>query len=218
MNDTILSVASIFKSIQGEGTAQGLPCSFIRLAGCNLDCSYCDTKWARENKSGKPMTIAEIMAAMQHHNCQIVTVTGGEPLLHDGCLDLLRILVQNGKKPILETNGSIPLHAIPRGVTVVVDVKCPDSGMEKYNNYDNLSKLHKDDEVKFVISSRKDYDFACKILAKGLIPETCIVLLSPVWDKLEPKKLAEWILADHLQVRLNLQIHKFIWEDDGEEH
>ena len=217
MSGLQLTVASIFKSIQGEGTAQGLPCSFIRLAGCNLDCSYCDTKWAHEE--GTPMSLTKIMQEIDDHGCQLVTVTGGEPLLNDGCHELLQKLVDSGKSVILETNGSVPLHNIHQDVTVVIDVKCPGSHMEKYNDYDNLKKLRSRDEVKFVLSNRDDYDFACHILAKGLIPESCAVLFSPVWGKLDPAKLAQWILTDGLHVRLNLQLHKVIWtENDGKEH
>ena len=217
MSGLELIVASIFKSIQGEGTAQGTPCSFIRLTGCNLNCSYCDTKWAHED--GTKMSLSEILAKIHSHHCQLVTVTGGEPLLNEGCTELLQALVDGGKSVLLETNGSIPIHNLPHGVTVVIDVKCPGSGMEKYNNYENLRKLRPNDEVKFVLSDRGDYDFASRILAKQLIPDRCPILFSPVWGKLEPAKLAQWILNDGLSVRLNLQLHKFIWtEDDGKEH
>ena len=212
-----LDVASIFHSIQGEGTTQGVPSVFVRLAGCNLACSYCDTAWART--AGTRRRLDEVLAEILAFDCPHVTVTGGEPLLQSGCHVLLRALVRRGCRPILETNGSLPIASLPRGVTVVMDVKCPDSGCASSLCVDNLRRLRPGDEVKFVLASRRDFDFTVEFLARHPLSPACPVLLSPVWGRLAPALLAEWMLAEGLRARLNLQLHKVLWpEDDGKEH
>jgi len=216
MNDVRLQVASIFTSIQGEGRSQGLRCSFVRLSGCNLNCTYCDTPQART--IGTSMSVDDIMRALAGDDCRFVTVTGGEPLLQPGCVDLLRVLVRHGRTPSLETNGSLPIDGVPRGVSVVLDLKTPGSAMHHNNVLDNVALLRPGDELKFVITDATDYRWSCDLLRTHPPPAEANVLFGPAWGVLEPRRLAEWIVADRLPVRLNLQLHKFIWEDDGEEH
>lgn len=216
MSQPTLQIASIFASIQGEGTAAGLPCSFVRLAGCNLDCTWCDTRWARQG--GSPLSLDEVLDRVSALRCHLVTVTGGEPLAQPACLDLLRGLVRRGHRVILETNGSLPLTGVPRGVTTVLDVKCPDSGMSHHNDAANLARLRPGDEIKFVLASRHDYEWTRTFLSRHQIPTGCHVLLSPVWDRLAPRELAAWMLADGMAARLNLQLHRIIWEGSDDEH
>jgi len=211
-----LDVASVFCSIQGEGTAQGLPSVFIRLAGCNLECSYCDTAWARG--SGCKRSIDNVLEEALGYHCPQVTVTGGEPLLQPASLDLLRALVRRGRRPVLETNGSIPIAALPRGVTVIMDVKCPDSGHVNDFCLDNLARLRPGDELKFVLCSERDYQFALEFLATHPLSPAYHILFSPAWQLLDPATLAEWMLRDRVRARLNLQLHRYVWKNDGEEH
>jgi len=214
--DTNLIVASIFCSIQGESTTQGELTSFIRLSGCNLDCTYCDTKWS--HNEGTKMSLQEIITSVEKYQVKYVTVTGGEPLLQENCLKLLSALAKKGFETSLETNGSIDLSEIDQDIRIIMDLKCPDSAMEKHNNLANIEKLKEKDELKFVLSSEIDYKWAKEIISRFNLSEKCKILMSPIWGKMSFRNLAELILRDKLNVRLNLQLHKIIWGDDENEH
>lgn len=214
--DKSLQIASIFCSIQGESTTQGEVTSFIRLSGCNLDCSYCDTKWS--HNEGTEMSLSEIIDSVKKHKSHYVTVTGGEPLLQKNCIELMTLLIKNNFKTSLETNGSIDIGGIDSDVRIVMDLKCPGSYMEKYNNLKNIEILKPEDELKFVLSSEADYEWAKEIIYRLNLTDKCKILMSPIMKTLSSRQLAELILKDKLSVRLNLQLHKLIWGDDENEH
>lgn len=203
-----LKVNEIFHSIQGESSWAGLPCLFVRLTGCNLRCAYCDTGYAYEQ--GSLMEIFDIIERVRRTGCHLVEVTGGEPLLQAETPQLLSGLIEAGLTVLLETNGSLDIGPVDPRCARIVDVKCPSSGMSHKNDLGNLQRLGKRDELKFVIGTRKDYEFARAIL--GTIPEgKCKINFSPIFNVIEARLLARWILEDRLPVRLNLQLHKFIW-------
>ncbi len=203
-----LLVTEIFSSIQGESHWAGYPCTFVRLAGCNLDCSYCDTRYAREG--GTPMSAEAIARHVAREGLATVEVTGGEPLLQSGVVPLLEELVRS-RRVLLETNGSLPLDGLPRQVCVVMDLKTPGSGMAGSNRWENLALLKPTDEVKVVCSDRGDYEWARDMLAEHDLPRRARVSLSPVWGALDPAELARWLLADRLDVRLQVQLHRILW-------
>ena len=216
-----LQVTEIFKSIQGESTLSGTPCVFIRLTGCNLRCGYCDTTYAYEG--GNWLSIDDILSKIDDYNCDLVEITGGEPLLQDGVYPLIRTLLETGKLVLIETNGSVDIERTQalkqvqgngskiQGLKIIMDIKCPDSSMSDKINWENLSKLDKNDEVKFVLNSRGDYDWSKEIIKKYSLTDRCHILMSPVYDNLTAGELSDWIINDNLKVRLNLQIHKYIW-------
>lgn len=208
--DALLEICELFYSIQGESSYAGYPCFFIRLAGCNLRCSYCDTRYAYEGESCS-YSISRILAALEPYPGVMVEVTGGEPLLQEGVYPLFDELLAANRTVLLETNGSFSLERVPAGVVRIVDMKCPGSGMHKKMVIDNLGLLGRRDEVKFVLSSRDDYDWAAALLARHSINEQTTVTFSPVMTKLPAATLAAWILADRLPVRLRLQLHTMIW-------
>jgi len=204
-----LPVVEIFSSIQGESHWAGYPCTFVRLAGCNLDCAYCDTRYAREG--GNPMSLAAVVRAVEQEGLATVEVTGGEPLLQAGAPELLRALAATGRRVLLETNGSLPLDAVPPEVWVVMDLKAPGSGMAAFNRWENLSALKPTDEVKVVCRDRPDYEWARDTLRhRGLLGRTR-ASLSPVWGEVDPAELARWMLEDRLDARLQLQLHRILW-------
>lgn len=203
-----LRVSEIFKSLQGESTAAGRPCVFVRLAGCNLDCSYCDTRYARTG--GQPLTIAAIIRQVKKLKPKLVEVTGGEPLAQPATIRLLQALKGEDLELLLETNGSFDIKPAQRSARIILDVKCPGSGMAGNNLWANLRCLRLTDEVKFVLTGQKDYLWAKRIINKYRLDKKCPVLLSPVQPKLPAGRLAEWIIRDALPVRLNLQLHKYI--------
>ena len=223
-------ITEIFKSIQGEGTRAGLPCIFVRLTGCNLRCTWCDTAYAFHG--GKKMTVDEVMARVDELACRsgnasasvsagvpLVELTGGEPLLQEEIYPLADKLLAAGYTVMIETSGERFVGRLPKKVIKIVDVKCPDSGEADTFDMQNLDALTLEDEVKFVLSSRRDYEFAREFTARhALASRVRQVLFSPVfddpegkWQGLEPRQLVEWILADELPVRLGLQLHKFVW-------
>jgi 7-carboxy-7-deazaguanine synthase len=206
-----LKVNEIFYSIQGESSYAGWPCIFIRLSGCNLRCAYCDTRYAYDE--GNEMEMDDILERVSRYNCRLIEVTGGEPLAQSGTSDLIRHLLDKGYRVLLETNGSMDIGAIDERCTRIVDIKCPSSGEKDSNDLKNLSRLSKNDELKFVIADRADYDYAREILdnAFACSPKSVIVHFSPCFGKISLKELSEWILQDSLNVRLNIQLHKFIW-------
>ena len=206
----MIKINEIYLSVQGESTHTGLPCIFIRLTGCNLRCSWCDTAYAFHE--GKNMSIDEILQKVENFGIHLVEITGGEPLMQDNVYTLMRRLIEKGYKVMLETGGSISLERVPKDVIKIMDLKCPGSGEQEKNNLDNLKLLTPHDEVKFVILDRKDYEWSRDIIKKFKINETAHILLSPVFDKLELKEMVKWILEDRLPVRLQTQLHKIIWD------
>jgi len=206
----MLKINEIFHSIQGEGSKAGEPCVFIRLTGCGLRCSYCDTEYAFYE--GKNFSIEEIISEVKKYECPLVEVTGGEPLLQGESLDLMKRLCDEGFDVMLETGGSLPVNCIDERVKIILDMKCPSSGMAKKNLYANLNWIKPSDEVKFVIGDREDFEWSKGIIETNKLTGKAVVLFSPVFDKLAPSELAKWILEDKLNVRFQIQIHKYIWE------
>ena len=210
----MLTVNEIFHSIQGESSHAGRPCVFVRLTGCNLRCVWCDTPYAFED--GQRFSIDEIVRAVDAYNCPLVEITGGEPLLQPDVYRLMDSLLEAGKTVLLETGGHIDISDVPPAVVKVVDVKCPGSGESEHNAWANLERLAAHDEVKFVIRDRADYEFARDVLRRHELHRRCAaVLLSPVHRVLDPQQLAVWSLEDRLPVRLQLQLHKYVWGDDA---
>lgn len=206
----MLKINEIFHSIQGESSRVGEPCVFIRLTGCNLRCSYCDTQYAFYE--GKNLSVEDIIKRVREYNCMLVEVTGGEPLLQDKSIELMSRLCDDGFEVMLETGGSLPINQVDDRVKIILDMKCPSSGMVKKNLYANLNWIKPIDEVKFVIGSREDYDWSKLIVEQYKINNKSVVLFSPVFNQLESSLLAEWILHDQLNVRFQIQIHKYIWD------
>lgn len=205
-----LHVNEIFFSIQGESLYAGRPCVFVRLTGCNLRCSYCDTAYAYTE--GRFLSIPDVMKAVDAFSCALVEITGGEPLLQSETPLLITTLLENGYEVLLETNGSMDIGQVDTRCRRIMDLKCPSSGESDRNNYKNLELLSPWDQLKFVISDRADFDYATGILTH--IPEDLPpdhVLFSPAHQRLAPDRLAEWILSERLSVRLHLQLHKIIW-------
>jgi 7-carboxy-7-deazaguanine synthase len=209
----VLSVNEIFYSIQGESTYAGKPCVFVRLAGCDLRCSWCDTPYAFTE--GQRMSIDEVLQQVDGYGTQLVEVTGGEPLLQEDVYPLMERLLDAGRIVLLETGGQVDVSRVPGAVVKVMDVKCPASGESARMAWENIDRLGSRDQVKFVIQDRGDYEFARDIFTRHALDRRCAaVLFSPVHGVLSPKDLSEWILADRLPVRLQLQLHKHIWGAD----
>ncbi len=209
----MLTINEIFHSIQGESTHTGRPCVFVRLTACDLRCSWCDTSYAFTE--GRKMSIEDVLAEVDRFGCDLVELTGGEPLLQKEVYPLMQRLLDAGRTVMVETGGHLSIVAVPAQVIRIVDVKCPGSGESKHNHWDNLAMLTPQDEVKFVILDRADYEFARQVTAEhALIGRTAAVLFSPVHGVLPAKDLAAWILEDRLGVRLQLQAHKFVWGAD----
>ena len=206
----MLTVNEIFHSIQGESTHAGEPCVFVRLSACDLRCSWCDTPYAFH--AGRKMTIEDVVSEVRSYGCPLVEVTGGEPLLQREVYPLMTRLLDEGFRVMLETGGHLSTEQVPDGVTSIIDVKCPASGEADKNHWPNLERLRPTDEVKFVVQDRADYDFARDVVARHDLPTRAhAVLFSPVHGVLDPKQLAAWMLADKLPVRLQLQLHKYVW-------
>jgi 7-carboxy-7-deazaguanine synthase len=209
----MLTVNEIFHSIQGESTFVGEPCVFVRLTACDLRCNWCDTPYAFHE--GRRMSVDEVLGEVEKFNCRTVEVTGGEPLLQRDVYPLMSRLVAAGKTVLLETGGHRSIADVPAGVVRIVDVKCPGSGESGKMDWDNLKRVAKADQVKFVINDRRDYEFARDVVAREALTERVgAVLFSPVHGVMDARELAAWILADALPVRLQLQAHKFIWGPD----
>lgn len=208
----MLKINEIFYSIQGESTKAGLPCVFIRLTYCNLRCTYCDTEYAFYE--GYDKSIDSVIEEVKKYNCKLVEVTGGEPLVQEESLELMKRLCDEGFEVMLETGGSLPIEPVDERVKIILDLKCPSSGMLKKNLYENVDHLKPIDEVKFVIGTKEDYDWSKEQIEKYELSKKYPVLFSVVFGELEPLTLVEWILEDKLDVRFQLQMHKFIWEPD----
>ncbi len=209
---TMLKVNEIYYSIQGESSKSGLPCVFVRLTYCNLRCTYCDTEYAFYE--GEDKSIEEIINEVKSYNCKLVEVTGGEPLVQKECLELMKILCDEGFDVMLETGGSLPIKYIDERVLIIMDLKCPSSKMEKKNLYENINFLKPKDELKFVIGNREDYDWSKEIISKYDLKNKSEILFSVVFGELEPVSLVNWIIEDKLDVRYQLQMHKYIWHPE----
>jgi len=209
----MLTVNEIFHSIQGESRRAGEPCVFVRLTACDLRCSWCDTPYAFHE--GSKRSLDEVVSAIEQYRCPLVEITGGEPLLQDDVYPLMERLLAGGYTVLVETGGHRSIAKVPAGVQKIVDVKCPGSGEAHRNHWENMGVIGRADEVKFVLKDRADYEYAREVIARyGLPAKAGAVLLSPVHGVLDPKLLAEWVLADRLAVRVQLQLHKFIWAPD----
>ena len=208
----MLPVIETFSSIQGESTHAGRRCFFIRLAGCNLRCSYCDTAYAWDG--GKPYTVAEVVDLAANSGTGLVEVTGGDPLIHPETPALLQALLDAGMEVLLETNGAVSIAAVPEQVRKILDCKLPASGMAEQNIFANYALLLPHDEVKFVVSSRKDFDYALDVVERyKLLSKTANLIFSPVWGKVSFEELADWVISCRYPVRMQLQLHKLIWGD-----
>jgi len=204
-----LTVSEIFLSLQGESTRVGLPTVFVRLTGCPLRCSWCDTVYAFEG--GRKMTLPEVLAEVAGYGVRHVCVTGGEPLAQRGCRQLLHELADAGHSVSLETSGALDIAGVDQRVSRIVDLKAPGSGECERNRWQNLEHLTADDEIKIVVRDRVDYDWARRQIAERRLAAICTVLLSPVAGELAPATLAAWIVEDRLPVRFQLQLHKILW-------
>ena len=206
----MLEVTEIYKSIQGESTYMGRPCVFVRLTGCNLRCVWCDTTHAFYD--GKNLSIEQIIDQVKSYSINLVEITGGEPLLQKEVFPLMESLLKNKFQVMLETSGSLPIKNVPAEVIKILDLKCPGSGEENKNLWENLNYLGSTDEIKFVIADRVDYEWSKKVLHDYELDKKNPVLFSPVFGKLKLKDLTEWILEDNLPVLLHTQLHKHIWD------
>ena len=206
----MLEVTEIYKSIQGESTYMGRPCVFVRLTGCNLRCVWCDTTHAFYD--GKNLSTDQIIDQVKSYSINLVEITGGEPLLQKEVFPLMESLLKNKFQVMLETSGSLPIKNVPAEVIKILDLKCPGSGEENKNLWENLNYLGSTDEIKFVIADRVDYEWSKKVLQDYELDKKNPVLFSPVFGKLKLKDLTEWILEDNLPVLLHTQLHKHIWD------
>ena len=208
---TLLTINEIFYSIQGESSYAGRPCVFIRLTACDLRCSWCDTPYAFYE--GQKRSLDEVLAEVERMDCPLVEVTGGEPLLQTEVYPLMQALIDGGRTVLLETGGHRSTAHVPEAVVTILDVKCPGSGESDRNDWSNLERLRPHDEVKFVVTDRTDYEYARDVITRHRLAERAAVIhLSPAHGALNPRLLSEWVLADHLPARVQLQLHKYIWE------
>ena len=209
----LVTINEIFYSVQGESTYAGQPCVFVRLTACDLRCSWCDTPYAFHE--GRKRPIEDVVAEVERYECPLVEVTGGEPLLQEEVYPLMRQLLSKGKTVLLETGGHRSTARVPDPVVTILDVKCPGSGEADRMDWENLARLRPRDEVKFVVKDRADYDYARDVIGRfGLAGRAAAIHLSPVHGVLDSKTLSEWVLADRLPVRVQLQLHKYIWPPD----
>lgn len=209
LESTHLLINEIYASIQGESTHAGRPCTFIRTAVCNQRCNYCDTAYAFTQ--GQPMHVDDVVAQALAQGPRLVEVTGGEPLLQPLFPELCRRLLAVGCEVLVETGGSHDIACVPEGVKAILDIKTPGSGEEAANHYDNLQKLRPGNEVKFVLTSRADYEWARDLCSRESLHQRTTLLFSPAWGKVSPAELVAWMLEDGVNARLNLQLHKYIW-------
>lgn len=207
-------ISEIFKSIQGESTYAGLPSIFVRLAGCSLSCSWCDTPYARVPDEAVERTIDDIISEVRRFNCNLVEITGGEPLEQAEAVELSTRLVEAGFTVLIETNGSVTVEGLDPRIVKIIDVKCPSSGHGGSFLLENIPHITAEDEIKFVIGDREDYEYAKRFMEEFLMDRTSRILFAPVRPDLEPKTLAQWILDDSLSVRLQLQLHAYIWSGE----
>jgi 7-carboxy-7-deazaguanine synthase len=210
--DLTMRVTEIFHSIQGESSFAGQPCVFVRLTGCPLRCTWCDTEYAFYG--GNEHSIEGVLAKVESYGCRLVEITGGEPLAQADVFPMITRLCDRGYDVLIETSGAVDTSPVDPRTHLILDVKCPGSGMSDRMHWPNVARLTGKDEAKFVLADRTDYEWARHILAQHELASRCTVLMSPVFGSLEPRQLAEWVLADRLPVRLQLQLHKLIWTPD----
>jgi 7-carboxy-7-deazaguanine synthase len=208
----MLKVNEIYFSIQGESTYAGRPCIFVRLTYCNLRCTYCDTEYAFHE--GTERTVDSIIEEVKSFKCNLVEITGGEPLVQKESIELMKKLCDEQFEVLLETGGSLPIKDVDKRVKIILDLKCPGSGMSDKNLFENLDVIKPTDEVKFVIMNREDYDWSKEIIKKYKLDKKCEILFSPVFGSIEPEQITNWILEDKLNVRFQLQLHKYIWNPE----
>ena len=207
----LITINEIFYSVQGESTYAGRPCVFVRLTACDLRCSWCDTPYAFHE--GRKRSLDEVLDEVDAYGCPLVEVTGGEPLLQEAVYPLMQSLVERGKTVLLETGGHRDTARVPSAVVTILDVKCPASGEAGKMDWENLARLRAHDQVKFVIQDRTDYEYACDVIGRyDLASRAAAILMSPVHGVLEPRTLSEWVLADRVPARVQLQLHKYIWD------
>lgn len=207
---TRLYITEIYKSIQGESSWAGLPCTFVRLSGCPLRCRWCDTSYSF--KKEQQLSLGTILQKITELQTSCVEITGGEPLAQKETITLLEQLISSGHRVLLETGGSISIRNVPPQVNIIMDIKCPGSKMGHHNHWENINFLKPSDEIKFVIADYNDFVWAKEITKKHRLETRFKVLLSPAWGLLKPKQLVEWMITENLQCRLNLQLHKYIWD------
>ncbi|MEK6336333.1 MAG: radical SAM protein [Acidobacteriota bacterium] len=210
----MLRVTEIFRSIQGESTHAGRPCTFVRLTGCPMRCTWCDSEYTFTG--GEQMAQEEVMQQVRGFGCSLVEITGGEPLVQREAFDLIRQLCEEGYEVLIETGGYVSTEEADERARIILDVKCPASGEAERNHWPNLARLRPDkDEVKFVIADREDWDFACRIIAEyELEARAKSILISPAWGLIDLKELADWVAASGMKIRMQLQLHKYIWGPD----
>jgi len=209
-NSSILRVTEIFHSIQGESSFAGRPCVFVRLTGCPLRCTWCDSEYTFHG--GADMALDDVLGKVRAYGCRLVEVTGGEPLHQPEAFTLIERLCADGCEVLVETSGAIDISPVDPRAHIIMDVKCPGSGMMDRMDWKNLDRIAGKDEIKFVLKDRVDYEFARTMNERHRLAERCPVLFSPSFGKLDPRQLSEWVLADKLPVRVQLQLHKFIWD------
>jgi len=205
-----VKIHEIYQSIQGESSYAGLPCVFVRTSGCNLRCSWCDTPQAFEE--GEEISISAILEKVHGFDCRWVEITGGEPLLQEESSLLIKTLLDENYTVLVETSGSLSIQSLDQRAVIILDIKCPGSGMSASMDWENLRYLKKNDEVKFVISDRADFDWAKQILGNYRALDGKTIHFSPVFEQIAAKQLASWILEEGLPVRLQMQLHKYIWD------
>ena len=204
-----LKLIELYASVQGESTHVGRPCTFIRLSGCHLRCTWCDSTYTF--KGGDWWTFEQILSRVAELGPRLVEVTGGEPLLQKNCIPLMQALIDQGYEVLLETSGASDISEVPDGVRIIMDLKPPDSGEEKRNIWENLDHLDSEDELKFVIASRRDYEWSREVVRVRGLEGRLSLLFSPAWGLIEPRELVDWIMEDRIDVRFQLQIHKVLW-------
>jgi 7-carboxy-7-deazaguanine synthase len=207
-----LQVNEIFYSVQGESTYAGRPCVFVRLTACNLRCRWCDTEYAFYG--GETLTVEQVLEQVRAYKCPLVEITGGEPLLQEEVHPLIDQLLLEGYEVLIETGGSLDVGRLDPRVVKIMDLKAPGSGMDRFNELDNLQHLDRKDQIKFVVADRRDYEWAKQMIAEHALAEKVQMLFSPVFGELHPRELAEWVLADHLPARVQIQLHKYLWGPD----
>jgi 7-carboxy-7-deazaguanine synthase len=206
-----IRLTEMYVSVQGESSHAGRPCVFVRLTGCNLRCRWCDSAYTFTG--GTHREIDDVVEQVQQYGVKLVEITGGEPLAQKSAIDLMARLVSLGHEVLLETSGSISVDTVPKEVKIIMDLKAPDSGECEQNLWENVTLLKAKDEIKIVLASRQDYEWARSVVGERKLADRCTVLLSPVWGELSPDQLVSWILEDKLDVRFQMQMHKVIWPD-----
>ena len=213
VRSTTLRLTEIYASVQGESTHAGTPCTFVRLTGCNLRCTWCDSAFTFTG--GTRHTVDEVLDAVAAQGLPTVEITGGEPLLQPAVIPLMARLLEGGHRVLLETSGSRSIADVPERVHVILDLKCPDSGEVEANDWSNMAHLRPHHEVKFVVASRRDFDWAVDVVREHALHTRCHVLFSPAWGEIDAAELSDWLIETKVPARLNVQLHKYLWDADA---